>query len=612
MNILLVLPRIFINPREPEHFPVGMAYVSSSLKAAGHTVDILNLNFLPGTVRQEMERAFAKRPVELVATGGLVTHYHLVKEVVSCAKNLAPDLPTLIGGGLVTCAPRVVMAGIRDAEIGVIGEGEITSVEICAALSQGIGLEQVDGVIYRKTSESGETLALTKPRAEIARLDDLPWPDYSGFDLEKMLRIAPKKYITLSTGRSCSHRCTFCFHTSGKKYRQRSLDSFFRELTMLVEKYGIDNIYITDELFANDEARLREFCARIQRYDILWAVQLRVDVISRDMVQLLKDSGCIILSLGLESASNRILKSMRKGISIAQIEQALRCCHEVGIKVHGSFIFGDIEEDNGSAEETLAWWSSHRQYNINLAMIQVYPGTHLYNHALKTGIITDELKFIEEGCPYVNVSRLSDGEYRRLAIKLDKIQAETPNSLREIQITGEDRRQRKIDVKGRCGVCGGTVAAEGVHAAKIASFVCDHCASTITVTPIAMFSKNVIANLRALLATRKVVFAQVTKNMADIFRLCPFVRAENCLVVDSSSLKHGHDELYGEIHGYQRIEPGYDAAVVCDYLFDSYFKNSIRSTNPHVANLFGIWEIIQPHEKFLRCLNGGFRENGFE
>jgi len=592
LNILIVLPRIYKNIYEPEHFPVGIAYVSSALKKAGYTVDILNLNFLDGSVYDNLSKVLRQKKYDIVETGGITINYKLIKEIIDNVKKIDINTYTLIGGGIITSSPEVVMNGISNADFGVIGEGEITNVELIEALIQKSPLESVDGLIFRKNVNEKTVLIRNRSRSEIDNLDDLPWPDYDGFELEIMLKYAPKNYLTMSTGRSCIYNCTFCFHTSGKVYRQRSLDSFFNELEYVVEKYRIDNIYVTDELFAYDSKRLDEFCARIKKYHILWAVQLRVDIINENLLKKLKDSGCIILSLGIESADDKILKSMKKNITINQIENALECCKNVGIQSNGSFIFGDIEETIDSANKTINWWEKHRQYNINLEMIQIFPGTELYNYAIKNNIISDELKFIEDGCPYINVSKMTDEEYRQLAIRIDKIQADAEILLQDIVITRKDLRQRKIDIEGICGHCATKLKIQNVHAVKITNHQCAYCGSKNMLTPVVMFSDNIRHNLVEALNENKVVFYQATKYYSDLLKYYSDL-IEGCLVVDDRFIKQGEKIGNITVKSPDQISDE-NLCIICDYIYDGTYKNKALSANRRIKKAIGIWELIQP------------------
>lgn len=112
----------------------------------------------------------------------------------------------------------------------LVGEGEITVVELCHAINEGGNFEEINGIIFKK----GNKYIKTKRRVEISDLDSIPFPDYEGFGSAKVLDkfsdlngVCQKGVVTMSAGRSCPYKCTFCFHSSGEKYRQRSLESFF-------------------------------------------------------------------------------------------------------------------------------------------------------------------------------------------------------------------------------------------------------------------------------------------------------------------------------------------------------------------------------------------------
>jgi hypothetical protein len=215
--------------------------------------------------------------------------------------------------------------------------------------------------------------------------------------------------------RSCPYRCTFCFHPSGKKYRRRSLDNVFGEIDMLINRYGARSIAISDELFSIDRDRILEFCDRIDAYKTPWSVSLRVPDVDRPLLDTMKRTGCTEISYGIESADDRILKSMRKKISVRQIERALDLTFDAGIEVQGGIIFGDAAETADTVAKTLRWYDDHLHFNLNLNMIEVFPGTPLYHQACASGVITDKVDFLRDGCPLINVSKLSDGEYQQLA-----------------------------------------------------------------------------------------------------------------------------------------------------------------------------------------------------
>ena len=168
----------------------------------------------------------------------------------------------------------------------------------------------------------------------------------------------------VSFGRSCPFNCTFCFHPSGTKYRKRSIDSVFEEIDYLIEHYHIKNIAVTDELFVRKMEDAKEFCRRITQRGIGYVISLRVDMVNREMLTLLRDSGCLSIGFGLESADNSILASMKKHITVEQIDDAMGLCCELGLNCMGNFIFGDQNETYETAMNTINWWKNHPQYRI--------------------------------------------------------------------------------------------------------------------------------------------------------------------------------------------------------------------------------------------------------
>jgi transcription elongation factor Elf1 len=170
------------------------------------------------------------------------------------------------------------------------------------------------------------------------------------------------------------------------------------------------------------------------------------------MIKILKSGNCISLILGLESADDRILKSMGKSITIEQTEKALKLCYDSDIATHGNFIFGDIEETIESANKTLNWWEKHRHYNISLAFIIAYPGTHIYKYALQNGTIKDPVKFLKDGCPQINISKLSNDELSSISKRI--ISLNSKMGLRIDKMEKITLYSDGISFDGKCIKCG--------------------------------------------------------------------------------------------------------------------------------------------------------------
>mgnify|MGYP006338613651 FL=1 len=428
LNVLYIIPRYRTYGMEGHYvMPMGILYVSAYVKRSDiANVYTLNLNHESGEEYDILQSYITKNNIDFVGLGGLSGEYSDIFRVVSYVRKIDPNVIIQVGGGIMTADPMVTMQAMPDVDFGIIGEGEQTSVELIDAIARKIDVTSVNGIIYR--DENG--LRITNRRVEIDDLDTLPLPDYEGFNYAEYLRLNPdlsdegKKYSQVSVigGRSCKYNCTFCFHPSGSKYRQRSLDSIFSEIDYLIKNYDISYIALREELFATDNERVRQFCERVRAYDFDWSIQLRIDSINQELVDLLKNTRCRYLFVGVESADDRVLKSMRKGITLTQIEHTLDMLRDAGLNSRSGVIFGDTVETFETAMFTLDWFKkNYTKYRMFVDMIIAFPGSVLYRRACDSGVIPNPVEFLKDGCPIVNVSQMNDTEFATLVTTIEKM-----------------------------------------------------------------------------------------------------------------------------------------------------------------------------------------------
>lgn len=427
-KFLLVVPK-FAGKGLPYQFPLGIAYISAALKRAGYDVVCLNLNHVEDSATETVSRVVGDEQPDICATGALSPHFHLVEEVLNAARAAKPEIINIVGGGVFSGDPMAV-GGALDLDIGVIGEGEETIVEVAETLARGGDLRDVAGIVFK---EPEGQLVMTPARAVNKDVDSLPWPDYEGFGIEVMIAAQRPlddyffhtedvpRAIPMVSSRSCPFACTFCFHPTGRVYRERSLDDVFAELEALVERYDINMVAILDELFAVKRDRLEDFCRRMAPLGLKWMVQLRVDVVDGEILDLMKEAGCTYISLGLESMDDAVLESMEKKVTAEAIESALALCHAKKMGIQGNFIFGDPVETLESAERTLEWWAHHREYQVNLSRLQVYPGTPVYGQARAEGRFYANSQAGHKYDPAwegANLTALDDGVFQALCRRI--------------------------------------------------------------------------------------------------------------------------------------------------------------------------------------------------
>lgn len=537
----IVVPRM-TNDKSTYVFPIGVGYVSSSLKATGRKVQTLNLNYKKESDEELIKSLVLDAKVDVLAMGGLTAQYQQLYHIFKTAKSYNPKLVTVAGGGIITSDPETAMEALEYVDVGVIGEGEITVCELADSLEGKRDLNSVNGIIFKKDHSYRRTL----PREAINDLDGLPYPDYEGLEYAQLLErmsndiggqgIERFGYISLS--RSCPFNCTFCFHPAGSKYRRRSLESALKEIDYLIEKFNIEGLFIEDELFAFRKNDLAQFCTEIKRRAMKFAIQMRVDMVNRENLIMLRDSGCISISFGLESMDNRILRSMKKHIRAEQVESALAICYEVGLNIIGNFIFGDKEETLETYNNTLNWWRSHPQYPISLHPIIVYPGSELYLYACKTGIIKDRAQFIRDGCPFINVSRLSEQEYRQMLVNISlEVKASEHLENTKVNFIGGG----KVQLEAQCPACHKMQSWKGMDTFRnLGLLTCENCNRAIFVVAADYVDADIIRKNFSRFKAENVGFWPMITSVASLYNKIPdLMERDNVFFVDIANVKNG-------------------------------------------------------------------------
>ena len=546
-NILLVLPKVPASMEMWNIPPIGMLYISSALKEGGLNVYNLNL-MLEENTKEAIENIILKNNIDIIATGDLVLNYKAVQEVVDIAKNLKPDIITIIGGGLVTHSPKEAMKIISNADYGIIGEGEITVKELINSLASNLDISCVKGIIYKIKDD----FVITDEREDIEYIDNIKMPDYDGFkyfDFAKKFSTDGNISALLTTSRSCPFKCTFCSSSGGKKYRQRSLDNIFEELEYLVENYNVTQIYLNDELFAVDSDRVYEFCNRVKKYNIKWLVYLRISkYIKLDLLKLMNESGCICVFYGLESADNKILKSMNKGTTIEEIKRVLEITKEAGVKIKGNFIFGDTKETKETLDNTFNWIekNAHLLENISITPIKLFPGSILYYRAIENNKIKDTVDFIRKGCPLINTSDfLTDEEYNYLvygmipsfAVKLHDYTSSTyKEALKEkLKINFENKMYLYEFTCNKCN----KVNKKDLFPAMIvqSGIICSKCKEKHEMFFSSLFFKTFEMEITDIIKKNKLGLWGSGETLEYLYKFNNFLQNSNIIIIDSDKNK---------------------------------------------------------------------------
>ena len=505
-NFLLVVPR-FARVGGFYNFPLGLAYISSSLKSKGFNVHCLNLCHTDEPLNKALDICIKEKNIDVLGTGGMSQNWDVISSVLDAAKSVKPDIITIVGGAIVVSDPELALTTMK-IDFGILGEGEATMLELAGYLCRNEDPKNIDGITYLDKDKN--KVIVNRNRARINNLDELPFPDYESFEFDQwksLIRFSGQanildkyddlNYVQMLGSRSCPFSCTFCFHHMGQKYSERSLDNIFKEIDYLVEKHKVNFFFFSDELLSANPARLMEFARRIKNYPINgWVGSFRVTDTNVEMLKVLKDSKLVVMGYGIENINDSILKSMNKRITKAEIERALKAHHEVGLFCAGNIILGDPAETKETLKTSINYWLNHPEYNLNLIFLMPIPDSKIYRLALEKKLIKDKLKHIRDGFPMVNLTAISDKEFYKFQSRImwmkHKYQNVREGKLIEVKKDGNYKGKKRYLVSIKCPFC--YHITEHLTLENDRSWfytsLCNHCASTSKVKSTEVFSEN--------------------------------------------------------------------------------------------------------------------------
>jgi len=316
---------------------------------------------------------------------------------------------TIAFGTHVTPMARETMAAFPALDYVLQGEPELTLRELVDVLdgrevpdwvqalmrsadpewvAQGDGaasLEGIKGLVWRNDGE----ITVNARRPFIPNLDALPLPLHRLLPLKRYhMPMLGGPYAFVVTSRGCPAGCRFCIKhvTYGQQVRVRSAESIVRELREL-DRLGVHIVHMYADLFTVNREQVVTLCRLIRQEGLRlrWTCNSRVDFVDRELLATMAEAGCWLISWGIESANEGILRRVRKGYRPEQAEQALRWAHEAGIKNWGYFIIGLPGETEESIGETIAL---AKRLPLDLALFHIaapHPGTPFYQEVVEHG-----------------------------------------------------------------------------------------------------------------------------------------------------------------------------------------------------------------------------------
>ncbi len=256
-------------------------------------------------------------------------------------------------------------------------------------VAEGRAFAEVDGISWR---DGIGGIVHNKDRAILEDMDSLPFvTEVYKRDLrieDYFIGYLLHPYVSLYTGRGCKSRCTFCLWpqtVGGHRYRVRSPEHVAAEIKLAKSYFPqVREFFFDDDTFTDNLPRAEAIARELGKLGITWSCNAKANV-PRETLKVLKDNGLRLLLVGYESGNQQILHNIKKGMRIEVAERFTKDCHELGIKIHGTFILGLPGESKETIQETIRFATRINPHTIQVSLAAPYPGTFLYNQAVQNG-----------------------------------------------------------------------------------------------------------------------------------------------------------------------------------------------------------------------------------
>ncbi len=410
MKIFLI--QSYLGRREKPVYPVGLAYLSASLK--GHEVQGYDPNVSADPYGELTARLKGFQPdIVGISLRNLDTtqyrdpfvYLQTLQPTLDVITRSAPGAKRIIGGAGFSIYAPGIMQRYPDLDFGVLLEAESSFPALLRNLDHP---DNVPGVYFR---ENGE-LRLSAP-AVLPDFEDLPSPDWDLFDF------APYKgqldTIGVQAKRGCALKCAYCtyYYLNGCRYRLRSPQKVVAEIVELIEKYQIDHFIFLDSIFNIPEKHAREICEELirRKVNVPWTGWFNEKAFNEDFYRLAKEAGCRYFSFSPDAYSDRSLKLLRKNLTVKDIRRVYKLAKREKDAFFGyNFFVNPPGQTYADFVRLMFFWlrvkiTLHGHlYGFGLGNIRVEPDSEMFRIACEDGVLT----------PDTDLLAVSSDELRRL------------------------------------------------------------------------------------------------------------------------------------------------------------------------------------------------------
>ena len=382
------------------YYPLWHAYATGVLEKAGHDVKLVDAP-ADGLSRDDcydIAKEFqSDMTVLFTSTPSICNDI----EIAGHIKDLLPNNFIVLTGPHVSALPEESLEIDKRIDAVARREYDVTLVELAGKLEKNESIKNVEGITFRNESE----IKSNPDREYIKDLGSLP---FASEVYKKHLNIENYFYahckfplVSIFTSRGCFGKCNYCVYPEqmfGRKQRQRSPENIVAEFEYIEKELPqVKEVLIDDDTFSFDQSHTIKFCEIMIKKGIKlsWIVECRATLNHETMV-IMKKAGCRLIVVGFESADEKILKNIKKGVSLNRAEQFVKDAKKVGILIHSCFMVGNEGETYETMKNSLKFAKKINADTCQFFPLMIYPGTEAYdwaksNNYIKAGSFSDWL-----------------------------------------------------------------------------------------------------------------------------------------------------------------------------------------------------------------------------
>lgn len=388
---ILTLKVMLFNPpfppechHHPPYIPLGLAYLGAVLIKADIEVVAVDAQ-ISKLNRKQIEARISENRPDIVGVTSTTLLYKSSLNIAKIAKEACPSCVTVVGGVHTSFWDQNALQESPHLDVVVRKEGESTFLELAKKVERQEKFGDILGITYK--SKNGR-IHRNPDRPYIEELDELPYPAYNLFPIEKYKVLGRVEY-PIQMSRGCAFNCNYCstVRMHGRKFRVREPKRVVDEIQFLMKEYGATYVGFIDDAFTLNLDKTREFLDEMlnRRIKVDWDCQSRVDGVTRKLLNDMKRTGCLSAWFGVESGSKKILEAMGKQASLQQARSAFKLADESGIFRVANIIIGFPGETRETIEETINFVHEINPDGIGYYIATPYPGTPLWDLVMKMG-----------------------------------------------------------------------------------------------------------------------------------------------------------------------------------------------------------------------------------